>query len=78
MVEMMEGKKSNFLQYLEYQINVKNRSEQFIRKIPSFESQINEKNSKIIKMIEEFDDMRRRDVYILLVEEFTNIIQKNK
>ena len=74
----MEGKKSNFLQYLEYQINVKNRSEQFIRKIPSFESQINEKNSKIIKMIDEFDDMRRRDVYTLLVEELTNIIQKNK
>ncbi|MHA1461201.1 MAG: hypothetical protein ACTSO8_06940 [Promethearchaeota archaeon] len=74
----MEGKKSNFLQYLEYQINVKNRSEQFIRKIPSFESQIKEKNSKIIKMIDEFDDMRRRDVYTLLVEELTNIIQKNK
>ncbi|MCJ7649923.1 MAG: hypothetical protein MUP85_15030 [Candidatus Lokiarchaeota archaeon] len=75
---MLEGKNSNFLQYLEYQINVKNRSEQFIRKIPSFESQINEKNSKIIKMIDEFDDMRRREVYTLLVEEFTNVIQKNK
>jgi uncharacterized protein YfbU (UPF0304 family) len=75
---MLEGKNSNFLQYLEYQINVKNRSEQFIRKIPSFESQINEKNSKIIKMIDEFDDMRHREVYTLMVEEFTNIIQKNK
>jgi len=75
---MLEGKNSNFLQYLEYQINVKNRSEQFIRKIPSFESQINEKNSKIINMIDEFDDMRRREVYTLLVEEFTNVIQKNK
>ncbi|MHA1669450.1 MAG: hypothetical protein ACTSV5_02605 [Promethearchaeota archaeon] len=74
----MERNKSNFLQYLEYQINIKNRSEQFIRKIPSFESQINEKNSKIINMIDEFDDMRHRDVYTLLVEEFTNIIQKNK
>ncbi|MBY9017495.1 MAG: hypothetical protein KGD66_01575 [Candidatus Lokiarchaeota archaeon] len=74
----MERKKSNFLQHLEYQINIKDRSEQFIRNIPSFESQINEKNSKIIKMIDEFDDMRRRDVYTLLVEEFTNIIQKNK
>jgi AAA+ ATPase superfamily predicted ATPase len=73
----MEGKNSNFLQYLEYQISIKNRSEQFIRKIPSFESEINEKKSKIIKMIDEFDDMRRRDVYTLLVEEFTNIIQKN-
>ena len=75
---MLEGKNSNFLQYLEYQINVKNRSEQSIRKIPSFESQINEKNSKIIKMIDEFDDMRRREVYTLMVEEFTNVIQKNK
>jgi len=74
----MEGKNSNFLQYLEYQISIKNRSEQFIRKIPSFESEINEKKSKIIKMIDEFDDMRRRDVYTLLVEEFTNIIQTNK
>ncbi|MHA1107409.1 MAG: hypothetical protein ACTSPN_17100 [Promethearchaeota archaeon] len=74
----MEGKESNFLKYLEYQINIKNRSEEFIIKIPSFESQINEKNAKIIKMIDEFDDMHRRDVYTLLVEEFTNIIQKNK
>ncbi|MHA1822511.1 MAG: hypothetical protein ACTSXM_01440 [Promethearchaeota archaeon] len=74
----MEGKESNFLKYLEYQINIKYRSEEFIIKIPSFESQINEKNAKIIKMIDEFDDMHRRDVYTLLVEEFTNIIQKNK
>jgi len=74
----LEGKESNFLKYLEYQINIKNRSEEFIIKIPSFESQINEKNAKIIKMIDEFDDMHRRDVYTLLVEEFTNIIQKNK
>ena len=74
----MESKKNNFLQYLEYQISIKNRSEQFIRKIPSFESQINDKNSKIIKMIDEFDDIRRREVYTLLVEEFTNVIQKNK
>ncbi|MBY9002772.1 MAG: hypothetical protein KGD73_02265 [Candidatus Lokiarchaeota archaeon] len=74
----MESKKNNFLQYLEYQISIKNRSEQFIRKIPSFESQINDKNSKIIKMIDEFDDIRRREVYTLLVEEFTNVIQKKK
>lgn len=74
----MEKKNSNFLRYLEYQINAKNRSEQFIRKIPSFEAQINEKTTKVIKMIDEFDDMRRRDVYTLLVEEFTNVIQKNK
>ena len=74
----MKGKKSNFLKYLEYQINIKNRNEQFFKKIPSFESQINEKNSKIIRMINEFDDIRRRDVYNLLVEEFTNVIQKSK
>ena len=74
----MESRKNNFLQYLEYQISIKNRSEQFIRRIPSFESQINDKNSKIIKMIDEFDNLRRREVYTLLVEEFTNVIQKNK
>ncbi len=75
---MMEGKKNNFLQYLEYQINIKNRSEQFNIKFPSFESQINEKNSKIIKMIDEFDYMRHREVYASLVEEFTTLIQKNR
>jgi len=75
---MMEGKENNFLQYLEYQINIKNRSEQFNIKFPSFESQINEKNSKIIKMINGFNDMRHREVYALLVEEFTDVIQKNK
>jgi uncharacterized protein YfbU (UPF0304 family) len=75
---MMEGKENNFLQYLEYRINIKNRSEQFNIKFPSFESQIDEKNSKIIKMINGFDDMCHREVYALLVEEFTDVIQKNK
>ena len=74
----MEEQNSNFIRYLEYQINIKDKNEQFVRKFPSFESQINEKNSKIIKMIDEFDDMRHREVYSLLVEEFTNVIQKNK
>lgn len=74
----MEEQNNNFLRYLEYQINIKNRSEHLIKRIPSFESQINEKNSRITNMIGEFDDVRRRDFYILLVEEFTNIIQKNK
>ena len=74
----MEEQNSNFIRYLEYQINIKDNNEQFVRKFPSFESQINEKNSKIIKMIDEFDDMRHREVYTLLVDEFTNVIQKNK
>lgn len=74
----MEGKNNNFLRYLEYQINIKNRCGQLITRFPSFESQINEKNSQIIKMIDEFDDMRHREVYASLVEEFTHVIQKNK
>ena len=51
--------------------------DQVFNKIPFYEAQIEEKKKKITEMIGEFEDIRRRDVYGLIVQEFTELLQKN-
>ena len=77
-MKILEGNNNNYLEYLAYQINVMNENEYIVKKFPAFETEINDKNSKIKEMIEEFDDIRHRDTYTQLVQEFTDILEKNK
>ena len=67
---------NRFIEFLTYQTNLKNKSENLFKKIPFLESQLEEKGNKIEIMIEEFEDIRRRDVYSLLVQEFTEILER--
>jgi hypothetical protein len=67
---------NRFLEYLTYQTNLNNKSENFFKKIPFLESQLKEKSNKIEVMIEEFEDVRRRDIYGLIVQEFTEILER--
>ena len=67
---------SRFLEFLTYQTNLNNKSDRIFKRIPFLESQLEEKSNKIEVMIEEFEDIRRRDLYSLIVQEFTEILEK--
>jgi len=67
---------NNFLEFLHYQIIQKNKFEHVIRKIPLFKSMIQERHKTIVKMIDKFEDSRRREVYNMLVDEFNNISKR--
>jgi hypothetical protein len=67
---------SNFLEFLNYQIIQKNKFEHVVRKIPIFKSMIQERHQTIVKMIDKFEDVRRREVYDMLVDEFNNISKR--
>jgi hypothetical protein len=67
---------NNFLEYLNYQIIQKNKFEHVVRKIPLFKSMIQERHKTIVKMIDKFEDVRRREVYNMLVEEFNNVSKR--
>ena len=69
---------NRFLEFLKYQTNLNNKGESLFKKIPFLESQLEEKNNKIEVMIEEFEDIRRRDVYSLIVQEFTEILERKR
>lgn len=72
----MIKEENNFLEFLNYQIIQKNKFEHVVRKIPLFKSMIQERHKTILKMIDKFEDVRRREVYDLLVQEFNNTSKK--
>ena len=67
---------NNFLEYLNYQIIQKNKFEDVVRKIPIFKSMIQERHKTILKMINKFEKVRRREVYNMLVHEFNKFSER--
>jgi hypothetical protein len=67
---------NNFLEFLKYQITQKNKFEHIVRKIPLFKSMIQERHKTILKMINKFEDVRRREVYNMLVHEFNTVSKR--
>jgi hypothetical protein len=67
---------NNFLEFLKYQITQKNKFEHIVRKIPIFKSMIRERHKTILKMINKFEDVRRREVYNMLVHEFNTVSKR--
>ena len=72
----MREKENNFLEYLTYQISQKNKFDDVVRKIPIFKSMIQERHKTILKMINKFEKVRRREVYNMLVHEFNKFIER--
>ena len=73
----MNEEENQFLEFLNYQINQKNKFENVVRKIPMFKSMIQDGHKTILKIIDKFEVIRRREVYDNLVYEFNNMTQKN-
>ena len=72
----MIEEENNFLDFLKYQIIQKNKFEHVVRKIPLFKSMIQERHKTILKMIDKFEDVRRREVYDMLVHEFNTVSKR--
>ena len=72
----MIEEENNFLEFLKYQIIQKNKFEHVVRKIPLFKSMIQERHKTILKMIDKFEDVRRREVYNMLVHEFNTVSKR--
>ncbi len=72
----MKEEESNFLEYLNYQIIQKNKFDDVVRKIPIFKSMIQDRHKTILKMIDKFENVRRREVYNLLVNEFNKFSER--
>ncbi|MHA1460393.1 MAG: hypothetical protein ACTSO8_02845 [Promethearchaeota archaeon] len=72
----MITEENNFLEFLKYQITQKNKFEHIVRKIPLFKSMIQERHKTILKMIDKFEDVRRREVYNMLVKEFNTTLKR--
>ena len=72
----MIEEENNFLEFLKYQIIQKNKFEHVVRKIPLFKSMIQERHKTILKMINKFEDVRRREVYNMLVHEFNTVSKR--
>lgn len=66
----------NYLEFLNYQIDMKNKFENIVRKIPMFKSMIQESHTTVLKLIDKIENVRRREVYNLLVHEFNKIMEK--
>jgi hypothetical protein len=67
---------NRFIEYLRFQINRKFKSDQVVKKIPMFRAKLDDSNAKILQMIDYFEDMKRRDVYAYLVQEFNKLNHK--
>ena len=72
----MREKENNFLEFLNYQISQKNKFDDVVRKIPIFKSMIQERHKTILKMINKFEKVRRREVYNTLVHEFNKFSER--
>ena len=72
----MIEEENNFLEFLKYQIIQKNKFEHIVRKIPLFKNMIQERHKTILKMIDKFEDVRRREVYNMLVHEFNTVSKR--
>jgi len=72
----LKEKENNFLEYLNYQISQKNKFEDVVRKIPIFKSMIQDRHKTILKMIDKFESVRRREVYSMLVYEFNKFSER--
>jgi len=68
----MIEEENKFLEFLKYQISQKNRFDNVIRKIPLFKNKIEDCHYTILKMI----DIRRREIYNMLVNEFNSLLAK--
>ncbi len=72
----MIEKENSFVEFLNYQSVQKNKFEDVVRKIPIFKSMIQERHKTILKMIDKFENVRRREAYTILVKEFNKLSKR--
>ena len=69
---------NKFLEYLEYQISLKEDSYKTLKKIPVFADQVKQFDKSVIDLTDKFDKIRLRDKYQIIITELDNLIKQSK
>ncbi|MFW9940176.1 MAG: hypothetical protein ACFFBC_02760 [Promethearchaeota archaeon] len=69
---------NNFLENLEYQISVIERSEEAYKKIPVFTEQLKLFDNSVTNLRDKFEKIHLRDKYQIIIEELEDLIKQSK
>lgn len=70
--------KNNFLENLEFQINVLESTEEAYKKIPVFTEQLKQFDKSVMDLREKFERIHLRDKYQIIITELEDLINKSK
>jgi hypothetical protein len=69
---------NKFLEFLEYQISLKENTYKTMKKIPVFTEQVKQLDKSVIGLTEKFEKIRLRDKYQIIITELDNLIKSAK
>ncbi len=69
---------NKFLENLEYQISIKEESNEIYKKIPVFTEQVRQFDNSVMNLTEKFQKIRLRDKYQIIITELDNLINNSK
>lgn len=77
MIILVEGK-NKFLENLEYQIGMNERSEISYKKIPVFTEQLKHFDKSVMDLREKFEKIHLREKYQIIITELEDLISHSK
>ena len=77
MIILVEGK-NKFLENLEYQIGMNERSERSYKKIPVFTEQLKHFDKSVMDLREKFEKIHLREKYQIIITELEDLISHSK
>ncbi len=69
---------NNFLENLEYQISILEKSEEAYKKIPVFAEQLKLFDNSVMNLRDKFEKIHLRDKYQIIIEELEDLIKQSK
>ncbi|MFX1376462.1 MAG: hypothetical protein ACFFA0_11655 [Promethearchaeota archaeon] len=70
--------KNNFLEHLEYQISMIEKSEETYKKIPVFSERLKQFDKSVMDLREKFEKIHIRDKYQIIITELEELIKHSK
>ena len=67
-----------FLESLEYQISMNERSEEVYRKIPVFTEQLKQFDKSVLNLREKFEKIHLREKYQIIITELEDLINSSR
>ncbi len=69
---------NKFLENLEYQISMNERSEEVYKKIPVFTEQLKQFDKSVLNLREKFEKIHLREKYQIIITELEDLIGQSK
>ncbi len=69
---------NNFLENLEYQISIIDKTEESYKKIPVFTEQLKQFDNSVMDLREKLEKIHIRDKYHIIITELEELIQQSK